>query len=472
MIDLVANSVRWVRVREGERRQRALHSVGSDALVALACCAWAQVQINNDNRDTDDIVVLHLLLRGSPQGYPRASLKSELKVFYSALVGMERQERRSVLDGQRAVVERKALAMRWLGCAGGALLAVTLIGAAVALGLLLPPHADSLPHAAHNTSGSGGDPPPYAQISAVVGWLYFIAWSVSFWPQVFLNCRRRSVEGLSLDFELYNMLGFTCYSAYNAAMLWSPSIIAAYQAQHGGSAPTVRVNDFVFSTHAMAVTALTLVQCVIYPHKRGRISFLGYILLLGALAALALYALLVWLVRLEAFNWLNFLDFVSYVKIGVTVIKYVPQVILNCRRGSTQGWSVWNVWLDFSGGALSLAQQVMDSATTGRWGGFAGDLAKTCLGVLSIVFDAVFLAQHYVCLNRHRGCPPSINANGSGGGGSGGGGDGAQYFDDLNLGGLRYSELSDPTSTPGGVSCLLCTVTFRANHAHNLTRSP
>ena len=362
---------------------------------------------------------------------------------------MESTERRSVLDGERSAAERKALSMRWLRCMGGVLLAVTLIGAAVALGLLLPPHADSPPHAAQNgsASSSGGDPPPYAHISAVVGWLYFIAWSVSFWPQVFLNCRRRSVEGLSLDFELYNMLGFTCYSAYNAAMLWSPSIIAAFKAQHGGSAPTVRINDFVFSAHAMVVTALTLVQCVIYPYKRGRISFLGYILILGALAALALYALLVWLVRLEAFNWLNFITFVSYVKIGVTVIKYVPQVVLNCRRGSTQGWSVWNVWLDFSGGALSLAQQVMDSATTGQWGGFAGDIAKTCLGALSIVFDAVFLTQHYICLNRRRG----ISSGGGGGSSSGGGGGGgAQYFDDLNLSRLRYAELSDPTSTPGG----------------------
>jgi hypothetical protein len=38
------------------------------------------------------------------------------------------------------------------------------------LGLLLPITTD--------------DPEPYARISAVVGWIYFAAWSVSFYPQV------------------------------------------------------------------------------------------------------------------------------------------------------------------------------------------------------------------------------------------------------------------------------------------------
>lgn len=32
--------------------------------------------------------------------------------------------------------------------------------------------------------------------------------SISFYPQAFLNYRRKSVAGLSLDFQLLNMLGF------------------------------------------------------------------------------------------------------------------------------------------------------------------------------------------------------------------------------------------------------------------------
>ena len=60
-------------------------------------------------------------------------------------------------------------------------------------------------------------PQPYNRISSVIGWTYFACWSISFWPQVFLNWRRQSVVGLSLDFEVYNMFGYTCYTIYNSA---------------------------------------------------------------------------------------------------------------------------------------------------------------------------------------------------------------------------------------------------------------
>lgn len=38
-------------------------------------------------------------------------------------------------------------------------------------------------------------------ISTSVGWTYFLAWSVSFYPQVWLNWKRKSVVGLSFDYE-------------------------------------------------------------------------------------------------------------------------------------------------------------------------------------------------------------------------------------------------------------------------------
>lgn len=38
------------------------------------------------------------------------------------------------------------------------------------------------------------------------------------------------------------------------------------------------------------------------------------------------------------------------------VLKYVPQVLLNIRRRSTKGWTIWNVILDLTGGLLSVLQ--------------------------------------------------------------------------------------------------------------------
>lgn len=277
-----------------------------------------------------------------------------------------------------------------------AIIGLLVVGVSVTLGLLV------------SDSTGRRDPSPFSAISSIIGWLYFFAWSLSFWPQVFLNCARKSVEGLSVDFVLYNMLGFTCYSVYNALLLWSPSIVAQYEQRHGDKKPTVRVNDFVFSAHAWVVTLLTLLQIILYPQKRERISVVTYSLLAIAFAAIGLFLLLVIIVSycnykpLSWLSWLNFLEFISYIKIAVTLIKYLPQLLLNCRRRSTDGWSINNIWLDISGGCLSLTQQLIDSASTGNWSGISGDLTKTCLGALSITFDLLFLSQHYICLNRKK----------------------------------------------------------------------
>ena len=60
--------------------------------------------------------------------------------------------------------------------------------------------------------------PQWRLASSIIGWTYFSAWSLSFWPQVVQNHIRGSVEGLSFDFLALNLLGFSAYSAYNCAL--------------------------------------------------------------------------------------------------------------------------------------------------------------------------------------------------------------------------------------------------------------
>jgi len=63
--------------------------------------------------------------------------------------------------------------------------------------------------------GNNNDPYPWSFVSSFLGWSYFFAWSISFYPQLFLNHSRNSAKGLSTDFLFYNLLGFSCYSVYN-----------------------------------------------------------------------------------------------------------------------------------------------------------------------------------------------------------------------------------------------------------------
>ena len=78
---------------------------------------------------------------------------------------------------------------------------------------------------------------------------------------------------------------------------------------------------------------------------------------------------------------------------------YIPQVYENWRRKSTDGWNIWNVLLDFGGGSLSICQLMIDCGSTGNWSGLTGDPVKFLLGFVSIIFDLVFMIQHY-CLYR------------------------------------------------------------------------
>lgn len=46
-------------------------------------------------------------------------------------------------------------------------------------------------------------------LSALFGWVYFLCWSASFYPQALLNWRRQSTSGTTVDFPLLNVLGAT-----------------------------------------------------------------------------------------------------------------------------------------------------------------------------------------------------------------------------------------------------------------------
>ena len=233
---------------------------------------------------------------------------------------------------------------------------------------------------------------PYRTLSSVLGWLYFTAWSVSFWPQVLINFRRKSVVGLSFDYVWLNLVGFSCYSAYNAGYYWSSSVRAQYAAAHGGSLPAVQLNDVFFGLHAVFATLVTLAQMALYERGGQSVSLPARALLAALLLAIAVAAALA---AAGTISTLEALLTLSYLKLVVSLTKYVPQAVLNWRRRSTVGWSIHNVLLDFAGGLLSVSQLMLDCLVTGDWTGAIGDPVKFGLGFTSMVFDVIFMVQHY-----------------------------------------------------------------------------
>lgn len=61
-------------------------------------------------------------------------------------------------------------------------------------------------------------------ISSVIGWCYFVAWSISFYPQIYTNFQRKSVVGLNFDFISLNVVGFALYAIFNVGLYYIPEI--------------------------------------------------------------------------------------------------------------------------------------------------------------------------------------------------------------------------------------------------------
>ncbi|KAH8891400.1 PQ-loop-domain-containing protein [Thozetella sp. PMI_491] len=262
-------------------------------------------------------------------------------------------------------------------------------------------------------------------ISAFFGWIYFICWSLSFYPQAILNYRRKSTSGTTVDFPLLNCLGFSAYMVANIAFYYSPLIRAQYGARNRGLTPTVQFNDITFAAHGLLMSVIVTSQYFL-PRAWGLTPSIGNRpsrLILGIFFGCVLGVVAVIFVVLGspdrdslgheaagAWVWLDAIYAISYVKLVVTLVKYTPQVLFNIRNKSTRGWSMLQILLDFSGGILSIAQQGIDSWIQHDISGVTGNPVKFLLGNVSIGYDLIFMAQHYILYRGAAGIDPETDA--------------------------------------------------------------
>ncbi|KAI9218876.1 PQ loop repeat-domain-containing protein [Blastocladiella britannica] len=239
-------------------------------------------------------------------------------------------------------------------------------------------------------------------LSISLGWAYFAAWSISFYPQLILNYQRKSVEGLSLDFIAYNFLGFTCYGCYTLAFYFWPAVQDEFKRRNDGRENLVAPNDVFFAVHAWLLTLATGIQVLQYRKRRHRLSPFARTVLLGFAASLAV--MLGWTIQEPKSGLLDLVYFLGTWKLLMSLIKYLPQLWINARDKSTEGWSIHNIVLDSTGGTLSLMQLLLDAWRSSGGGGdpdwlwhaVYGNAAKLGLSLLSLGFDVLFMGQHFV----------------------------------------------------------------------------
>ncbi|EOY02647.1 PQ-loop repeat - like 2 [Theobroma cacao] len=227
----------------------------------------------------------------------------------------------------------------------------------------------------------------------VLGWLAFFSWSISFYPQVILNFRRKSVVGLNFDFVMLNLTKHSSYMIYNVCLYFSPVIQKQYLEKYGsGEMIPVAANDVAFSIHAVLLTSITLFQILIYDRGTQKVSKIS----IGIVSAAWLTAAICVFIALPSQSWLWLISIFNSIQVFMTVIKYIPQAVMNFARKSTDGFSIGNILLDFVGGLANYAQMAVQSIDQNSWVNFYGNIGKTLLSLVSVFFDIIFMCQHFV----------------------------------------------------------------------------
>lgn len=155
---------------------------------------------------------------------------------------------------------------------------------------------------------------------------------------------------------------------------------------------------------------ITAGQCVFFKRGKQRISYIA--LAIGSILITFLFISTIVAVA-DHLSTLTLLYFYSYVKLAITIIKYVPQAWMNYKRKSTEGWSIGNILLDMTGGVLSVLQMFLLAGNYNDWSSIFGSPTKFGLGFFSILFDLLFMVQHYVLYrtSNQRAARPEVNVN-------------------------------------------------------------
>ncbi len=181
--------------------------------------------------------------------------------------------------------------------------------------------------------------PFYQYISSILGYTYFVAWSISFYPQIITNYKRKKIDGLSVDASILAVLNYTCYTIYTTFFFWDGTIRQEYKDRNGdNSEVTVMSNDVAFALNSLLLTSITLFQVFYYGgfEDQPMSKICGGIVWMTFGVSFAYIWCILW--EVPGFLWIDFLYLMGTVKLILTIMTYVPQIFLNFKRRSTEGW--------------------------------------------------------------------------------------------------------------------------------------
>jgi cystinosin len=156
----------------------------------------------------------------------------------------------------------------------------------------------------------------YEGLQQTCGWISFVVWSLSFYPQIYQNYMSKSVAGFSVEFAMLNPVGFYFYTVYN---------MQGYIDQKIGNTGEVDPNDIVFGVHAFALASIQLTQ--IFMYDRGKQPAINWYIVAFLFVEFAL-VITFWILEIMrpdaiSQDWFT-VRICGNCKIAITLIKYMP----------------------------------------------------------------------------------------------------------------------------------------------------
>nr|OQO21735.1 hypothetical protein B0A51_09087 [Rachicladosporium sp. CCFEE 5018] len=187
-------------------------------------------------------------------------------------------------------------------------------------------------------------------------WLVFFV--LSLWPQPIGNLVRRSTNGLTIDWPFWIVVG-AMHQVGGGVLIASSKVIQdQFETRKGGWAVIGHENlglfGLILPLHAMVLGLTTLVQTNLLPPRSSKLSKTSSVLIWLCVAASVASLIAIPLTSKRQLStdgdgwwqWVDLINTYNTIAVVASLFKFIPQILSNHRRQSTQGFSMLQVGLD------------------------------------------------------------------------------------------------------------------------------
>ncbi|GME75078.1 unnamed protein product [[Candida] boidinii] len=215
----------------------------------------------------------------------------------------------------------------------------------------------------------------------------------------------KSSDSISQDTTLLNTVGYWALSISLYLQIYSSKYHDEFKIKYETDLlPSLSGIDLLYSFHGVLLNFLMVSQLIygkslwnFTNQKRDKISLLKLTKLQFLLIFLSvIYKLFKISTSIEQFEFLNFVLFLAYLKIVISTIKYIPQVIHNFKRKSMFGISKLQIFLDLTGCLFASSQLILENPDMSIYELCYYNRSKVGVVLTTIVFDSIYIFQFLI----------------------------------------------------------------------------